>query len=142
MILNTKQLAVKKVEPYVFANEQSVKYDCGDIIAHSRNRCEVIVEFAANTNTETVFNNLERQDGVQGVMVSHFENIVVAVVFKDRNRDIKFNGLLKTVCKGRRSDDATARIIQLFRKAKSGHSHINIELKSDQTSEDGKNSRH
>ena len=38
VILNTKQLAVKKVEPYVFANEQSVKYDCGDIIAHSRNR--------------------------------------------------------------------------------------------------------
>ena len=138
VLLNTNQLAVKKVEPYVFANEQSVTYDCGDIIAHSRNRCEVIVEFAANANTETVFNNLERQAGVQGVMVSHFENIVVAVVFKDRNRDVKFNGILKTVCKGRRSDDATARIIQLFRKAKSGHSNINIELKSDQTNEDGK----
>ena len=44
VLLNTKQLAVKKVEPYVFANEQSVNYDCGDIIAHSRNRCEVIVD--------------------------------------------------------------------------------------------------
>ena len=61
VLLNTKQQVVITTEPYVFSNDVKMDFKSGDVIASSKNRCEVVVEFATTANTETIFNNLENK---------------------------------------------------------------------------------
>ena len=85
------------------------------------------MEFATTANTETIFNNLEKQDGVQGLVVSRFYNAIAALVFKDRNRELTFGGTLRAAQQGRRNDDTVLQMAQRFTMADSGHANCRLE---------------
>ena len=57
---------------------------------------EVIAVYLADADVKLVYDDLTVQ-GVQGVLVAQFEHAVGALVFKDRNKNVKLRGELRLV---------------------------------------------
>ena len=131
VLLNSSEWTVTTVRPFHFSNAAHIPLQCGPPIDHTKNRYEVVAEFSADANLETVYNSIAQAE-VQGVLVAQFENTVAALVFKNRNKTIKLPGTIRAVESGRRNQGGVAKQVKHFLSAKRGYGNFQLQHKGDE----------
>ena len=119
VLANSTRFTIKTTNAFSFANSGMTTLLCGPSVDHAKNRYEVIAVYPADADVQLVYDDLTVQ-GVQGVLVAQFEQAVAALVFKDRNKNVKLRGELRLVETERRTVDGVANRAQHFLAAKNG----------------------
>ena len=86
------------------------------------------MEMPADASVETVYNELTLPV-LRGILVAQFDNVVAALVFKDRNKTLKLPGVSRAAEAERRSLDGVAKQAQHFLSAKCGYGNFQLHYK-------------
>ena len=135
VILDFKNYCIRSVRP--FANDtdgELVTMTCGPRIENTRNRSEVIVECgggAADDDLRDAYEKLKQKGGgaILGITVSKFRNGVAALIIKDKNKNVKFEGCTKALELGRRSNETVIAQARSFSTAVQSYGDMVMEKK-------------
>jgi hypothetical protein len=129
ILLECKKFCIKSTAPFQTATDKELDtMACGPPVQNTRNRSEVIVE-CTDEDLRANYNKLKRE-GVFGVVVAKFRNGIAALVIKDKTKELKFNGTVRALAQGRRSNETVIALTRLFTTAAKSYGNIALAKKS------------